>query len=177
MYSAYQTTSTSGFTALYFDSLELEYKNIDSSGTRTDIFTSFDLLQFIRKRSVDLSGVKKLDGLYLTNDKYSRISGDYYRSRDKTNYLKSIEKIVSQQVMNDYRDYVVRYEGDLYNNNTVPIAPHNKIWVNYGSSVLQEPVSCFIDGMTYNVKKNVFSVVMHVPNQDDDITSDFTIKF
>ena len=153
LYSAYQTTSTSGFTALYFDSLELEYKNIDSSGTRTDIFTSFDLLQFIRKRSVDLSGVKKLDGLYLTNDKYSRISGDYYRSRDKTNYLKSIEKIVSQQVMNDYRDYVVRYEGDLYNNNTVPIAPHNKIWVNYGSSVLQEPVSCFIDGMTYNVKK------------------------
>lgn len=177
LYSAYQTTSTSGFTALYFDSLELEYKNIDASGTRTDIFTSFDLLQFIRKRSVDLSGVKKLDGLYLTNDKYGRISGDYYRSRDKTNYLKSIEKIVSQQVMNDYRDYVVRYEGDLYNNNTVPIAPHNKIWVNYGSSVLQELVSCFIDGMTYNVKKNVFSVVMHVPNQDDDITSDFTIKF
>jgi len=135
------------------------------------------LLQFIRKRTADLSGVLNMDGVYLTNDKYGRISGNFFRSRDKTNYLKSIEKIVSQQVINDYRDFVVRYEGELYNNNNDPIGPHNKVWINFGTTVLQEPVSCYIDGMNYNVKRNLYNVVMHVPNQNDDETSDFITKF
>jgi hypothetical protein len=176
LYSAYQNTSTSGFVSMHYDSIQLEYKNLVGS-TREDIFSKFDLLQFVRKRTADLSGTKTLGEFYLTNDKYSRISGDYYRSRDKTNYLKSIEEITSQQVMNDYRDFLIRYEGDLYNNNTNPISMHNKIWVNYGTSVLQEPVSCYIDSISYNVKRNLYSVVMHVPNQDDDISSDFIIKF
>ena len=97
--------------------------------TETDLnFSKFDLLKFVRSRTADYSGVKTADGFYLTNDKYGRISGDYYRSRDKTNYLKSIEEITTQQVINDYRSYVLRYEGDLYNNNILPIGPHNKIW-------------------------------------------------
>ena len=62
--------------------------------------------------------------------------------------LKSIEKITSQQVINDFRNFVIRYEGDLYNNNTNPIGLHNKVWINFGTSTLQEPVSCYIDGMT-----------------------------
>jgi hypothetical protein len=115
--------------------------------------------------------------MYLTNDKYSRITGNYYRSRDKTNYLKSIEEITSQQVMNDFRDFLIRYEGTLYNNNTNPIGPHNKIWVNFGTSILQEPVSCYIDGLNYNVKRNLYSVIMHVPNQDDDVSTDFKVRF
>jgi len=176
LYSAYQTTSTSGFVAMFYDSIQLEYKNFDGTN-RTDIFSKFDLLQFIRSRTADLSGVKQIDGFYLTNDKYARITGDYYRSRDKTNYLKSIEKITTQQIMNDYRNFVLRYEGDLYNNNTNPIGLHNKVWINFGTSVLQEPVSCYIDGMSYNVKRNLYSAIMHVPNQDDDITSDFQIRF
>jgi hypothetical protein len=176
LYSAYQNTSTSGFNEMYYDSIQLEYKNYDGTN-RTDIFSKFDLLQFIRSRTADLSGVKESGGFYFTNDKYGRILGDYYRSRDKTNYLKSIEKITTQQVMNDYRNFVVRYEGDLYNNNTNPIGLHNKVWINFGTSVLQEPVSCYLDNITYNVKRNLYSVVMHVPNQDDDITSDFTIRF
>lgn len=176
LYSAFQNTSTSGFTAMFYDSIQLEYKNLVGS-SREDIFSKFDLLQFVRKRTADLSGTKTSGDFYLTNDKYSVISGDYYRSRDKTNYLKSIEEITSQQVINDFRDFVLRYEGDLYNLNNDPIGPHNKIWVNFGTSVLQEPVSCYIDGLTYNVKRNLYSVIMHVPNQDDDETSDFIIKF
>ena len=176
LHNAYQTTSTSGFTEMYYDSIQLEYKAFDGT-SRTDIFSKFDLLQFQRERTADLSGVKLSGGFYLTNDKYSKITGDYYRSRDKTNYLKSIEKITSQQVINDFRNFVIRYEGDLYNNNTNPIGLHNKVWINFGTSTLQEPVSCYIDGMTYNVKKNLYSAIMHVPNQDDDQTSTFNIRF
>lgn len=177
LYDPYQTSSTSGFTDTHWDSILLDREYVDEAGGRSDIFEKFDLLQFIRKRSGNYTGLLDIEDLIITNKEYSRVSGDFYRSRDKTNYLKSIEEITSQQVMNDFRDFVIRYEGDLYNNNTNPISMHNKIWVNYGTSVLQEPVSCYIDSISYNVKRNLYSVVMHVPNQDDDISSDFIIKF
>ena len=177
LYSAFQNTSTSGFTALFYDSLNLESQYIDDDGTRTPLFESFDLLQNLRKRTVDVSGTKVLEGLFLTNKFYGKLSGSYFRSRDKTNYLKSIEEIITQQVMNDFRDFVVRYEGDLYNNSNDPIAMQNKVWVNFGSGVLQEPVSCYLDSIIYNVKRNLYSVIMHIPNQNDDVTTEFQTKF
>lgn len=177
LYDPYQVSSTSGFTSTHWDSIILDKVYIDDGGGRSEIFEKFDLLQFIRKRTGNFSALFEIDGLILTNEEYQRVSGDWYRSRDKTNYVKSLEEITTQQVINDYRDYVLRYEGDVYNNNLLPLGLHNKIWVNFGSSILQEPVSCYIDSMTYNVKKNTYSVVMHVPNQDDDLSSTFVIKF
>ena len=177
LYDPYQVSSTSGFTSTHWDSIILDKVYVDSGGGRSEIFQKFDLLQFIRKRTGDFSGLYELEDLILTNEEYQRVSGDYYRSRDKTNYTKSIEQITTQQVINDYRAFVVRYEGDLYNNNLLPLGLHNKIWINFGTSVLQEPVSCYIDSMTYNVKRNIYSVIMHVPNQDDDLTSTFVIRF
>ena len=82
-----------------------------------------------------------------------------------------IEEITTQQVMNDYRNFVTRFEVDLYNLDKTPIGLQNKIWVNFGSSILQNPVSCYIDSMTYNVKRNTFTVTMHIPNQDNDIAN------
>ena len=177
LYDPFQTTSTSGFTDTHWDSIILDKVYINADGQRSEIFEKFDLLQFVRKRSGNFSGISNLDGLILTNQEYSKISGEFYRSRDKTNYLKSIEQITTQQVINDYRDFVIRYEGDLYNNNVLPLGLHNKIWINFGSSVLQEPVSCYIDSMSYNVKKNTYNIIMHIPNQNDDLSSDFVIKF
>ena len=81
------------------------------------------------------------------------------------------------RVHSDYRNYVVRYEGDVYNNIEAPLSPHNKVWINFGTSVLQEPVSCYIDSLEYNMKRNTYKVVMHIPNQDDDESSDFVIRF
>lgn len=177
LYDPYQTSSTSGFVDTHWDSLLLDREYIDENNARSDIFEKFDLLQFIRKRTGNYTGLLNIEDLILTNKEYSRVQGDYYRSRDKTNYTKSLEEITTQQILNDYRDYLIRYEGDLYNNSTNPIGLHNKIWVNFGTSVLQEPVSCYIDNLTYNVKRNLYTVVMHVPNQDDDETSDFILKF
>jgi hypothetical protein len=177
LYDPYQVSTTSGFTDTHWDSIIFDKVYINSSGQRSEIFEKFDLLQFIRKRTGNFSGVLNLDGLVLTNEEYGKVFGDWYRSRDKTNYLKSLEQITTQQVINDYRDFVLRYEGDLYNNNVLPLGLHNKIWVNFGSSILQEPVSCYIDSMSYNVKKNTYSIVMHVPNQDDDLSSTFVLKF
>jgi len=177
LYDPFQTGSTSGFTDTHWDSIIFDKIYINEDGQRSEFFEKFDLLQFKRKRTGNFSGLLNLDGLILTNQEYSKISGEFYRSRDKTNYLKSIEQITTQQVINDYRDFVIRYEGDLYNNNVLPLGLHNKIWINFGSSVLQEPVSCYIDSMSYNVKKNTYNIIMHIPNQNDDLSSDFVIKF
>ncbi len=177
LYDPFQTSSTSGFTDTYWDSIIFDKVYINAEGQRSEIFEKFDLLQFVRKRTGNFSGVLSTDDLILTNQEYAKIDGDFYRSRDKTNYLKSLEQITTQQIMNDYRDFVIRYEGDLYNNNVLPLGLHNKIWINFGSSVLQEPVSCYIDSMSYNVKKNTYNIIMHIPNQNDDLSSDFVIKF
>ena len=177
LYDPFQTGSSSGFTNTHWDSIIFDKVYINAEGQRSEIFQKFDLLQFVRKRSGNFSGLLNLDGLILTNQEYAKIDGDFYRSRDKTNYLKSIEQITSQQVINDYRDFVIRYEGDFYNNNKLPLGLHNKVWINFGTSVLQEPVSCYIDSMSYNVKKNTYNIIMHIPNQNDDLASDFLIKF
>jgi hypothetical protein len=44
---------------------------------------------------------------------------------------------------------------------------HNKVWFDFNT--LQDPVSCYVDSMVYNVKKNAYSMVMHLPNQDVDV--------
>jgi len=177
LYDPFQTGSTSGFTDTHWDSIIFDKIYINEDGQRSEFFEKFDLLQFKRKRTGNFSGLLNLDGLILTNQEYAKIDGEFYRSRDKTNYLKSIEEITTQQVINDYRDFVIRYEGDLYNNNVLPIGLHNKIWINFGSSILQEPVSCYIDSMSYNVKKNTYNIIMHIPNQNDDLSSSFVLKF
>ena len=177
LFDPFQNGSTTGFTDCHWDSIILEREYIDDNNVRTDLFEKFDLLEFIRKRTGDLSGVKKSDGFILTNEQYSKVGGNWFRSRDKTNFVKSLERITTQQVMNDFRSFVTRYEGTLYNADNDPVSMHNKIWVNFTTSVLQEPVSCIIDSIKYNVKRNVYQTVMHVPNQDDDIASDFIIKF
>lgn len=89
---------------------------------------------------------------------------------------KDMANMKLQYVLNDHRNNLVKYSGTLYSNNITPLSVHNKIWVDFGTSILQEPVSCYIDGLTYNVKQNEYQVNMHVPNQDNDIAATLTIE-
>ena len=179
LYHHYQQASSTPDPFILYDNITMDLERIDSNDRRTPIFSEIKDYVNIRERSTDYSGILEVKDLKLRNFKYGNVSGDYYRSRDdNSSFVKSIEEIVSQQIMNDYRSFVVRYEGYLYNQGTlVPLSLHNKVWIDFGTGVLQEPVSCYIDSMTYNVKRNVFTVVMHIPNQDDDVTSDFKSKF
>lgn len=89
---------------------------------------------------------------------------------------KDMANMKLQYVLNDHRNNLVKYSGTLYNNNVTPLSVHNKIWVDFGTSILQEPVSCYIDGLTYNIKQNEYQVNMHLPNQDNDIAATLTIE-
>jgi len=177
IYEPYQQATT-GFTSIHYDNITFDFERIDANDNRTPFFSPLDRFTYKRFRTTDYSGIYEIKDIKLSNDKYSNVSGDYYRSRDNHSTLfKSIEEITTQQIFNDYRDFVLRYEGDVYNLNNDPIGPHNKIWINFGTSILQEPVSCYIDSLRYNVKRNTYTATMHVPNQDDDLSTSFKVNF
>ncbi len=88
-----------------------------------------------------------------------------------------IEELLTQEILNDYREYVKRYEGTFYSSNLdpIPVAPHNKIWFKFND--LAEDITSYIDSMTYNVKRNEYEIVTHAPNQDDDLISSYQVTF
>jgi len=68
---------------------------------------------------------------------------------------------------------LTKYEGTFRNINTKNIGLHNKIWIDFGIDTLQEPVSAYIDSMTFSVKDAEVRVNLHIPNQDDDVASTY----
>ena len=80
-----------------------------------------------------------------------------------------------QNIMNDYRDFVVRYEGTFRNQDVEPLTFNNRIWFNFGASVFQDSQSCYIDGLEYKVKSANAKVIAHLPNDDDDISVNLRI--
>jgi len=80
-----------------------------------------------------------------------------------------------QNIMNDHRDFVVRYEGTFRNEVEEPLSLHNRIWFNFGASVFQDDQSCYIDALEYDLRLATAKVVAHLPNDDDDISCNFRI--
>ena len=129
-----------------------------------------------------MTGVLDLADLQLSSNNYNNIGiTNAIRPRDdNANFEKPIDQIISQQVINDYRQNLVRYEGKLYNLLNDPFGLNNKVWINFHSTnppELREDVSCYIDNMTYSVKRNAYEVIMHIPNQNDDQASTFKATF
>lgn len=107
--------------------------------------------------------------------------GFFERPRDfaiQASDYSTLDKIISQEILNDFRDFVKRYEGTFYNlkSEPIPIAPHNKVWIDFGSGTFREGASCYIDSMRYDVKANEYEMSLHVPNQTNDVTSVFNVK-
>jgi hypothetical protein len=130
-----------------------------------------------------LTGVHKTEDLLLSNDLGDSLfdggfDGTFERLID-TGTEGRLDEFITQEILNDYRAFVKRYEGEFYNNNTdpIPVALHNKIWLNFANNTLTEDVSAYIDAMTYDLKANTYNITMHLPNQDDDLASTYSIKY
>lgn len=108
------------------------------------------------------------DGFFTRPRDFAIVASDY----------PTVDNIVSQEILNDFRDFVKRYEGTFYNlkSEPIPIAPHNKVWIDFGSGTFREGASCYIDSMRYDVKANEYELTMHVPNQTNDVASTFGVK-
>ena len=104
---------------------------------------------------------------------FGQRSREFQSTVDKNNHL---GRAVSQMILNDRREYLAIYEGTFYNNNATPVTPVNKIWIDFGSSVLQEELSGIIKKMAYKVKSNEVNMRFYLPNPDDDITNTFKLR-
>lgn len=98
-----------------------------------------------------------------------QIEGRFRRPRDTAD--KTLEQIITQEVINDNREYMTLYEGTFYNYNFNHLSLHNKIYIDFGSDFLQEQVSAYIDGMSHKMKSNEYDLKLHVPNQNNDVDS------
>jgi len=104
-----------------------------------------------------------------------KIEGDFKRERDTVG--KKLEQIITAEMLNDYRKFVPHYEGTFRDISLRPMAFHNKIHVDFGDDVFQEDASCYIDKMKFNVKAAEYDITMHVPNQDNDVSSFYVSVF
>jgi|DEB0MinimDraft_10_1074344.scaffolds.fasta_scaffold05735_6 hypothetical protein len=163
--------------------------NLDTSDvTFIDNFTiaekidfNFNKVSSIRKRYSYAGGfsekyeTKNIMSNELKNDDnfVGQIEGDFERPRDSA--TKTLEAIITQEIMNDNRDYMTRYEGIFRNVDTKNVGLHNKLWINFGIDSLQEPVSCYLDSMKFDIKAAQYDMKMHVPNQDDDVLSTYRV--
>ena len=102
---------------------------------------------------------------------------DTYFREGKTESV-TLERIVTQQKLNDYRggnttdplqSSLKYYEGTVINNTAIPLAPKNKVDINYAN--YDETASCIFNGGTFKVKENEFKIAMYVPNQATDIAA------
>ena len=78
----------------------------------------------------------------------------------------TLEQIGTQQKLNDFKISFPYFEGNLLNLTQEPLAPHHRVFINWNNYT---PVTCTINGGTFDVKRNQFDVSMYVPNQATDI--------
>lgn len=163
---------TGGFEAMYVDNFRVfeDYSVQDNIIARRTQYGFSDRTY---------TGYYKSEGNVLSNEAQSteyfigKINGYFRRTRDTAD--KTLEQIITQEIINDSRDYLTRYEGTFITYGENHMGLHNKIWIDFGEDVLQEPVACYLDAMKYNVKDAEYSIRMHVPNQDDDLGSSYNV--
>ena len=99
---------------------------------------------------------------------YNRFEQDgFWRKGETIADTTTLERIVTQQKLNDYRDEFKYYEGTMINISSAPIAPHHKLsmnWTNY----TEDETLIFKSG-TFRPKDGTFDMTLYAPNQSTDI--------
>ena len=113
-----------------------------------------------------ITGVQTFPQYQVPNGQYARRPRDNYFAwnLNKTNRA----QVINKEIMNDFRTSMHRYEGTFKNNHTRPLTLLNRLWINFGTSVMQLPDSCIIDTIEANFKRNAYKINMHLPNIDSD---------
>lgn len=115
----------------------------------------------------DLEVDRPLNGLVL----------DYTGVYDTANIFSISSPILQtqKQQLDDFRNIVTRYEGTVYNNQSAPVTPMDKIRINFTN--FSEPDSLILDGLEYSVKSNRYNIIAHKPNQDNPVAATSTSKY
>ena len=104
----------------------------------------------------------------LPNSVYNKIEEEgFYRKDDIVPFYTTLERIVTQQKLNDNRDEFRFYEGNFINISSDPIAPHHKLKMDWNSYI--ETQTLIFKGGTYRPKDGKFDMSHYAPNQLGDI--------
>lgn len=143
-------TSGTGYLAMYLDNISV----IDTASERNEQTLTSTIAQnkgvYKRETIANEEIVNALYGIGIP-----KLNVD-----DDTN--------ASQQILNDYRSYVPRYEGTGYGLKTKPLTPINKLYINFSN--FKDDQSAMINTIKYNLRRNESEFVAHTPNNDPDVT-------
>ena len=176
-FSVYPNPSLQLVNATYFDKIYIAEKSDVAS-------------EMLMSNTQDVNKTRtaeyEIDNLFISNylgaDGFQGgYDGYFERPRDFTIMAQdfySLDRIITQEILNDFRDFVPRYEGTFYNliDEPIPVSLHNKVWINFSSGAFTEGASCYIDSMKYDVKANEYEITMHTPNQTNDVNSSFKVE-
>jgi hypothetical protein len=180
--------SSTGYNRTYFDNVSI-FQNGDLF--RRSIFqaelekSNSSTVNSYRSDNNDFSSKKSFKSILFPADTIGS-NKHWFRSRDKFyNYngqsiwdsieYKTISEISNQNIMNDFRDFCIRYDGTFRGKMTKPMSFENKIWFDW-TGVLQDEQASIIDGLTYSIKSGKYKVISHVPNDDNDLNVNLKIS-
>ena len=180
--------SSTGYNRTYFDNISI-FQNGDLF--RRSIFqaelekSNSSTVNSYRSDNNDFSSKKSFKSILFPADTIGS-NKHWFRSRDKFyNYngqsiwdsieYKTISEISNQNIMNDFRDFCIRYDGTFRGKMTKPMSFENKIWFDW-TGVLQDEQASIIDGLTYSIKSGKYKVISHVPNDDNDLNVNLKIS-
>lgn len=153
-YLPYVPTS-SGYNALYLDDIYLKSNNFDS------------------KEKIITGTISQNRGVYdLETIPNEEIVNSFFTPLYQNNVVDDSNNV--QQILNDYRSYVPRYEGTGYGLKKKPLTPMDKLYMNFDN--FKEDQSAMIDTLKYNIRRNEAEFVAHTPNNDPDVAVTEQIK-
>jgi hypothetical protein len=147
-----------------------------------DEINQYESVYFIREQSGTFvaSDVMEHEDIYQANIPADIFWGNftnidtYRRAQDTSN--KTLEEIVTQQRLNDFREYCKTYEGDLSSaSQYMVLSMMNKIWFDFNT--FSETDSAIIDSMKFSVKSNEYSVICHIPNNYTDVANNYRVSY
>jgi len=159
--------SASNYETTFFDNVEIEQKKAEPE-TADQNFTS-RLVNAGNKTSIKTRKARPF--IFPINFR----TREHFGSWNGVNLFKGTTDIVNQNIANDFREFLTRYEGTFRNLKVQPLSMHNKVWF-YWTGFETDPQSTIIDGLKYDIKNASFKLKSHMPNDDDDVDVDFIVN-
>lgn len=156
-YLPYIATGTSGYSSMYIDNVYA--RNTD----------------YLKEEKTLTSTTTENRGVYDLETVANEENVNSFFDSSVTTLLEiDDDKNITQQILNDYRSYVPRYEGTGYGLKKKPVTPIDKLYMDFEN--FKEDQASMIDTLKYNLRRNEAEFVAHTPNNDPDVTVTHQIK-
>ena len=162
------------YTGMYLDNCAVRNIDKEQNVYKEAWFIREQSGSFVTSDVMEHSGVVQADidsvvfsGAFTDNNSFKR-------AQDVNGLF--LEQIVTQQRINDYRNYSMQYEGDLYNQDQYSImSMAHKLWVKFDT--LTETDSAIVDSIRVQLKSNVYTCQFHIPNNYTDVATTYRVSY